>query len=78
MDKPPAVIDSNVFGQRFFGILNKGGDFWTPLAFDGEAEAYAHIDRFWGPSENRTRFLAECRIVPVQIILTELKDHPHD
>ena len=69
-DAPPKSIDSSVYKRTFFGILNKDGDFWTPLAFDAPDKARQHIRDFWLDKEKAEECLRTFKIVPVRIQLT--------
>jgi hypothetical protein len=60
-----ATVDSEIYRKTFWGILNKQGDFWTPLAFETEAAATAKLDKFWADGWNSCDF----KIVPVRIRL---------
>jgi len=71
------VIDSDDFKKEFWGILNKDGKFWTPLAFDCVGGAKTHLDKFWGVGKWREK---DFKVVPVRIRLeaTTTKDSSHD
>lgn len=66
-----ATITSDDYQHTFFGILNVDGQFWTPLAFSTEAEAWSHLMSFWGPNK-----VSECLktfdVVPVRITLEQI------
>lgn len=70
LNKGVVTCDSGVYRAGFYGILNKQGDFWTPLAFDSEVKAWQHMRDFWG---NQRDSLEEClrthKVVPVRIRL---------
>lgn len=67
-----ATIDSSAYKRTFFGILNVDGDFWTPIAFDSERSAHAHINAFFADRYQLEQALREFRIVPVRSQLTAL------
>lgn len=68
--------DSANYSHSFFGILNKQGQFWTPLAFESEAKARQHIVDFWGGNKAKiAECLASFKIVPVRI---RLEANTHD
>jgi hypothetical protein len=68
-----ATIDSGVYNQTFYGILNGQGDFWTPLAFPTEHAADTHLRMFWaGDPENWSLVQRTHKIVPVRIRLNQL------
>jgi hypothetical protein len=69
-----ATIDSSVYGRAFYGILNKDGQFWTPLAFDSERKAHEHIAAFFTDIAMRGTAIRDFRIVPVRIQLTHLSE----
>lgn len=73
-DVKPRTISSADYKRTFYGILNAQGDFWTPLAFDGEQAARDHIRDFWRHDSAK---LSEClrrfKIVPVIIRLETAK-----
>jgi hypothetical protein len=70
-------IDTHDYRHEFIGILNADGDFWTPLAFDNEAEARAHISKFWGQdTEKREECLRKFSFVPVRIVIETIDDAP--
>lgn len=70
-----ASIDSKVYKQTFYGILNAYGDFWTPLAFESQAKARQHIVDFWGANhKNRDQCLQTHKIVPVRIRLNAVEE----
>ena len=68
-----AMIDSNVYGRNFYGILNKDGQFWTPLAFESERKAHEHIAAFFTDVAMRGTAMRDFTIVPVRIQLTHLE-----
>lgn len=70
MGKKAATIDSAVYHHTFYGILNKQGQFWTPLPFHDEAAARAHLAK-WAIGKNQN-MLDTHKIVPVRIRLTAL------
>lgn len=73
--KRPATIDSSVYKQTFYGILNAQGDFWTPLSFPSERKARQHILDFWcHDHDQRDWCLLRFKIVPVQVRLTQIAD----
>lgn len=61
------VCDSNDYRHTFYGILNKQGQFWTPLPFHDEASAEAHL-RTWAKGKYAS-MLDTHKIVPVRIRL---------
>ena len=65
-----ATIDSSVYGRNFYGILNKDGQFWTPLAFESERKAHEHIASFFTDVAMRGTAMRDFKIVPVRIQLT--------
>lgn len=69
-----ATCDSIAYKMTFYGILNAGGLFWTPLAFESEAAARQHVDAFFAnwPVKQTSGF----KIVPVRIRLTEITPTP--
>lgn len=69
----PVTSDSADYKHTFFGILNAQGQFWTPLAFESEVKAVAHIDGFWADARSRALFRQKCQIVPVRIQLTVIE-----
>jgi hypothetical protein len=70
-----ATIDSEVYKHTFFGILNKEGGFWTPLAFASSKEAEAYLAKFIaGNPEKFASMLDTHRAVPVRIQLTHLSE----
>jgi len=68
----PVTTNSEDFNQSFYGILNAQGQFWTPLAFESEADARQHIEDFWTDNKSRAECLRTHRIVPVHIQLTAI------
>jgi hypothetical protein len=69
----PAAIDSKGYRASFYGILNAGGGFWTPLAFETEEKARQHVRDFWGrQTDMAERCLRDFSFVPVRIRLTAL------
>lgn len=68
--REPATIDSSVYKHTFYGILNKQGQFWTPLVFDSESAARDHMTR-WAKSAH-SEILSTHTIVPVRAQLTAL------
>lgn len=56
--------DSLDYEKTFYGILNKQGQFWSPMPFDSEQAAMERLARFKGAHLERTH-----RIVPVRIRL---------
>lgn len=74
MVKEPARIDSGVYAHEFYGILNKSGEFWTPLAFDTERAARKHIEDFVLTNPGKFKSIEQThRIVPVRITLEEIR-----
>lgn len=69
-------IDSCVYAQTFYGILNKDGQFWTPVPFPSKSAALGAIERFWGTQEAVDGFLVGARIVPVRIRLEAIAQTP--
>ncbi len=70
-----ATIDSGDYKHTFFGILNKQGEFWTPLAFASSKEADAYLAKFVaGNPEKFGAMLGTHRAVPVRIHLTHLTE----
>jgi hypothetical protein len=67
------TVDSTVYGQQFYGILNAGGQFWTPLAFESRSAARAHVAHFWSTPEQFTQFMRGAKIVPVHVQLTAIQ-----
>lgn len=67
------TVDSTVYGQQLYGILNAGGQFWTPLAFESRSAARAHIAHFWSTPEQFTQFMRGAKIVPVHVQLTAIQ-----
>jgi hypothetical protein len=65
-------IDSSVYKRTFYGILNAGGQFWTPIAFDSERSAKAHINAFFVDRYQLEQALQNFKIVPVRSHLTAL------
>jgi hypothetical protein len=67
------TVDSTVYGGQFYGILNAQGQFWTPLAFDAESAAKAHIESFWNTQRQVEHFMRGAKIVPVRVQLTTIQ-----
>ncbi len=62
--------DSLAYDHTFYGILNKQGQFWTPLPFHDEAAAKAHLARY--AKGSNASMLETHKIVPVRVQLTLL------
>lgn len=68
-----ATSDSKVYKHTFYGILNAQGDFWTPLAFETERAAMAHLEGFWRADPAKFASVQRThKIVPVRIRLDQL------
>lgn len=68
-----ATIDSEVYKHTFYGILNKEGQFWTPLAFASGKEADEYLRKFVAGNPAKFASMIEThRVVPVRIQLTHL------
>jgi hypothetical protein len=66
----PVTCDSDVYNHTFYGILNKQGQFWTPLPFHDEDAARAHLSK-WAKGDCAS-MLDTHKIVPVRVQLTAL------
>jgi hypothetical protein len=69
-----ARCDSSAYSHVFYGVLNKQGEFWTPLPFHDEASALAHLKRH--AIGDYKSMLDTHRIVPVRIRLNTLGKEP--
>lgn len=70
-----ATCDSRVFQRAFYGILNKEGQFWTPLAFASEKEAYQYLHKFAAGNLDKFASMFETHhVVPVRVQLTHLSE----
>jgi hypothetical protein len=72
----PITSDSDDYRHTFYGILNKQGQFWTPLPFDSEDAARQHLSR-WAKGDYAD-MLNTHKIVPVRVQLTLLPEDAHD
>ena len=62
----PKPISSADYKIERFGILNAGGEFWTPDTFTSEDDAIEHVRDFWKLDQRSAdRFLKTCQIIPV-------------
>jgi hypothetical protein len=69
------TIDSRIYKDSFYGILNANGAFWTPLAFDSPAKAEKHLRDFFNPADCQWQGMrSKFRIVPVRIQLTAITE----
>ena len=70
MGEQPTMIsiDSEIYSGSFFGILNRDGEFWTPLAFDSEQAAKTRLTEYWGRIKWE-KIKGDYKIVPVRIRL---------
>lgn len=65
-----AKIDTADYSMTFIGILNEGGQFWTPLIFEGESRARDHVEAFWGgDKQTAKRCLEKFSFVPVRAVV---------
>jgi hypothetical protein len=78
-EKPKlASADSKVYRATLYGILNADGDFWTPLAFESDEAAKAHIRGFWKRQPDMAeRCLRDFKFVPVRVRLDQLEEAPN-
>jgi hypothetical protein len=67
---PSAACDSTVYRHTFYGILNKEGQFWTPMPFHDKDAATEHLSR-WAKGSYKS-MLKTHKIVPVRIRLETL------
>lgn len=67
-EEDSVTSDSADYNHTFYGILNKQGKFWTPLAFHDEDAAKAHLSR-WAKGDYAS-MLSTHKIVPVRVQLT--------
>lgn len=68
--------DSQEYDHTFYGILNKQGQFWTPMPFHDEKAAKDQIAK-WAKGSN-AGMLTTHKIVPVRIQLTALMQSNQD
>lgn len=70
----PVTIDSSDYRHTFYGILNKQGQFWTPIPFNDEASARIYLERF--AHGKNASMLNTHKIVPVRIRLETTEPKP--
>lgn len=70
-------ISTDSFKPSFFGILNRQGQFWTPLIFDSEKAAQRHLDDFADQDRERFDAVRNYQIVPVRATI-ERRDEGHE
>ncbi len=71
--KQPATSDSDDYHHTFWGILNRQGDFWTPLPFNSEDDAKRYMLDFIQRSPGQfDRMPQTHKIVPVRVQLTQI------
>jgi hypothetical protein len=75
-----ASLDSGPYEQPLYGILNAYGDFWTPLVFSSEKQAWDYLLAFWRQDpKQRAECLRVFKVVPVRVRLDQIPNPtPHD